>query len=279
MFHDRRRFGAIQPKKAAAVAGYVGPGDVVTAVNFWGLRAVTNAAIGSNAIDITWPGSNLRTYGTVAGGGLNLTAINADLAFFGGPGEITKFYDQVGGFHYTLSGGSGALLDLSATFNPLPYVNFSSSPYFTASGLPWPTLPATLVAVALNVSGSATSVMFGESSGGVILFRTSTNNQVSIYNGGAVFASAACTDGQFNSIIGNFTSPSSGSFATVNNANGSTADPGSNSGTTNVGSLGCDPGGGQLWTGSFMEVMVCATGFSPTQRTNMYNNHHAYYGV
>lgn len=123
-------------------AVYEGPGDIATALAWWGLRAYSLAAIGHNIVDLVRDDAATLTVASVAGGGLDSAVVSW---MSGHTAKVSKLYDQVGTQDmvqgtdaarpaFTLSGGLGskpvivfggaqalsATLSLGATLNQ-PY--------------------------------------------------------------------------------------------------------------------------------------------------------------
>jgi hypothetical protein len=103
-------FPKIVPVVAAGGA-YAGPGDIIPTWYAWGgLRAFRASTIGANAIRITRDSdTGFADIHTIAGGGLDLSAIATFLASTAG--EVTTVYDQSGnGRHFTRNYGNSPRL-------------------------------------------------------------------------------------------------------------------------------------------------------------------------
>jgi hypothetical protein len=116
---QRRRFVRRAAAGGAAgdegPSGYVGPGNVAAATAWWGLRAYTTASIGTNAVRLRRSSDNVeQNFVTVAGGGLDLVAINT----FRGAANlfVVTLFDQTGGGNHMqqVTAGVQPILTLNA---------------------------------------------------------------------------------------------------------------------------------------------------------------------
>jgi hypothetical protein len=255
----------ILPPSALVYAG--GPGDTATFKIWAGLRAYTSSSIGvANVIKLRENGAhNVTVYKAIAGGGLDLTTINAFRTAFGGTKVfVDTLYDQTGGgrdfvqtdiakqpeFVFNKLGGLPGIVFISANQTHL----ISSS----VSGLS-------------TVQPYTFSAVYEVDSTSQPLF---TDSQVFIQGGGAGSGAAFIFAGGF---LPTATNPSAGNFHTYGSlVNGATSkvlfDGGTiatgNGGTSAMASLGQlyigeNPSGpSQFLDGSLMEFGYAETDLS-----------------
>lgn len=190
--------GAFDP---AAAAGYQGPVDAVAgATHYWGLRAVTLASIGANAVELRESGGNtLQTFATIAGGGLDLAAI----ATFKGANNlfVRRIYDQIGTDHMIQASNSVQppfILNIAAG-GTLPVLQILTGGQYLETTLAGGAIsqPYTLSAVARRTTGTADSYIMGGGSTGV-QFAT-TSGRISTFSGSGAFVDGN-TENVFHSI-------------------------------------------------------------------------------
>jgi hypothetical protein len=260
----------------AAPTVYAGPGDVVgSALAWWGLRAYTLASVGANAVRLREDGGNTeQDFVTIAGGGLNLSAISS----FKGANNLfcVKLYDQVGTNHM-----------LQATA--------ANQPKFTLAGIGLlPRMEGDAVremrtTVALGQAQPLTSsiVAYHQAAGGRdYLFSTAADNSwgggfdffvanAVFIDGGAGPVDVAATEDTWHAIQFVFNGASSdvNIDGTTNTVSAGTT----GSGGTAPMSLFAAYGGSPL-NGYLNEYGVWAGAFSGTDRSNMSANQHSYWG-
>lgn len=254
-----------------------GSGDVVSGALFWlGLRAYSNASIGTNAIRLRRDSDQSESdFATVTGGGLNLTGITS----FKGSANlfVTKLYDQTGNGHdfaqttaanqpaFTLSG-----------IGSLPVITTSSAQFLTnAAGIAGSVFPYTFSTVYNNAGGDGR--IFYTAGFGVQV-EPGTNGGATVPNtlftyGGAFHVTSGIPDGVYHAAQAVFNGVSSD-----NNVDGvpDVAD----SGTNNVGSLLLNLlGDASLgFNGTSMEFGLWPSAFSSGQSSSMSANQHGYWG-
>ncbi len=255
---------------------YVGPGDVVSGASaWWGLRAYSNATIGSNAVRLRENGGNTESdFATIAGGGLDLAAI----ATFKGANSlfVTKLYDQTGG-------GRDLTQVVAASQPPFTLAVLGSYPAIdaTTGATSWVLTCATPLAlvqpysisgvlqvtnskdmqyffdqnnfpqVRPNFTGSGTLLLFAGSLFSVTMALNTWHAVQTVYN-------SASSDGNIDGTR-------------------TTGDAGANSFTGGPLAYFGDGGAGNF-IGYGLEVGVWPSGFSAAQETNMNTNQHAYWG-
>lgn len=122
---------------------YAGPGDVVSgAVGWWGLRAYSLLSIGINAIRLRRSSDNAeQNFVTVAGGGLDMTAINT----FRGAASlfVVKLYDQSGNsrdmLQATAANQPAFTLNILGSSNTLPIMQGNGSTFGLQTAFSWAT--------------------------------------------------------------------------------------------------------------------------------------------
>jgi hypothetical protein len=259
--------------------GYQGPGDIVPgAIAWWGLRAYSHAACGSNCCDIKRASDNaVQTFVTLSDGSVDLPSITTFLAAT--TGQILKLYDQSGAL--AMTGGTPA--DLSSTLGPLFIFNaIGSLPGFDGSQIlstgtnflvTTRAQPYTMSAVAKRTSGGQSTIASYNDQPTQLLFNTAANS-IGMYNGGAIPAIAAA-DGSPHAIHG-----------VCNNAVQSIMFIDSVSNNVTVGAASLASGNifafpstssgaltGVLWESGFWPV-----GFSGGQLASMDSNQRTYWG-
>lgn len=254
---------------------YAGPGDIVSgAAGWWGLRAYTLASIGSNAIRLRENGGNTESdFATIAGGGLNLSAIST----FKGANSlfVTKLYEQSGSgadFIQATAGNQPAF-----TLNglgSLPIMDFTNNGFMIA-GLGTVNQIFTISVVAKTNGGAAQqSILVGVGGSTQLSFDLagSHQNTMFIFAGGPG-ASAPATDGNWHAAQGVFNSATSTLMIDGSDTTGLDA---STQAFTAGGQLGFDTV--NHLNGYITEAGIWPTGFSNGNRSNMNSNQRAYWG-
>lgn len=248
---------------------YTGAGDIVSgALSWWGLRAYNNASIGTNCCRIRRNSDNAeQDFVTLPTGKVDQASISSFLTAT--TGAIVTMYDQ----------GSSARAATMATAAAQPVVNLSgigslvTADFSSASSHRWMTSGGLTQGQPLTISAAVKSINTGVQqslhldggSGTQLGFRNSADNQVFLYAGSVVPATA--TDSVFHSIQG----VSNGASSDVNVDGASTGgNPGVQaiSGTTQIGII----------NGQFLELGIWAGAFSGTQSTNMDANQSTFWG-
>jgi hypothetical protein len=261
--------------------GYFGPGDIASASVWWGLRAYSNAKIGTNAVRLRASGDNAESdFVTLANGGLNLTAISAFQVAHGGSLFVTKLYDQTGGGQdaaqataanqpaFTLNGlGSLPVMtfvnanqtELDATTNTLSY-------------------PFTVSMVFNNIFNSAEHRIFiNDASTILIQLDTSGGNDIISMNAGSQTALVTCVDSVWHAVQSVFNGGSSS--INVDGALTTGLNPSNNAPRAIVNLGGNTGGGGGLFfNGAMTEFGFWASAHDSGTQANLTANQRAYWG-
>jgi hypothetical protein len=263
---------------------YQGPGDIASAIAWWGLRAynLANAIAGTAAIRIQRPDTAQSDIPVLPNGKLN-----TGLAFFtGGPYTVVTFYDQTGnGNHLQPSTAPTFVLTGNGLTVPnLSFVSASSQFLQVTPFFPLTPLPYTLNLVANHTASAAQSNTMqisnsGASNSAGLGYRSSANNQAWFFDG-TNLPVAAANDGTWNTLTASTAGSSiTGTIFAVNASQAT---------STNVGaiSVGGTPSGNMLvpniaqpFDGFIAELGVWMTAFSSGQITALYNQQSTYYGV
>jgi len=254
------------------ISSYVGPGDVVGgATAWWGLRAYSNANIGTNCVRLREDGGNTeQDFVTMLNGGLDLAAIAA----FKGANNlfVVTLYDQSGSGNNLTQATAG--LQFPFTLNglgSLPIMQLSSDELVSINSIVG-NQPATITAVAnSDALSSQGSLFLGASTSHQLGSHASAVNQAFIYAGSSV--STAASDNTWHAIQGVINGASSdinvdGSSNVVN------AGAGTFNGTVAIGGVGV----GQPYAGGLVEIGYYQTAFSGGQSSAMSANQHTYWG-
>lgn len=166
-----------------AATAYVGPGDVVSgARGWWGLRAYTSSSIGSNAVRLRRDSDNAeQDFATIAGGGLDLTAISA----FKGAANlfVVKLYDQTGnGNDATQATAANQPAFTLSAIGSLPgatYNNTGSGAWLYCSPVS-SNAPVTLSTVAKPSGSTDQRCLFGSVSGALEVRIDNTTNAITM---------------------------------------------------------------------------------------------------
>lgn len=271
----------VAPPPVLPVA-YAGPGDVVaSAYAWWGLRAYTNASIGTNAVRLREDGGNTESdFATIAGGGLNLTAITA----FKGANNlfVTKLYDQTGGGNDLIQATAGQQPAFTlGVLGTLPAMQFTA-----ASGMKLALFAATatvnqaythVFVMNLTSIGSETRPFGAEAVSDVWLFERTGGNVMALY-AGSVSGTAAFTAGSWHSAQAVFNGAASS--ITVDGATTSGLNPGAGNISAERLIMGDDRSGAafETITGYITEGGIWPIEFSGAQLTAMNSNQHTYWG-
>lgn len=253
---------------------YTGPGDVVSgAVAWWGLRAYTLASIGANAVRLREDGGNTeQDFATIAGGGLNLTAIST----FKGANNlfVVTLYDQVGSANLTQATAANQPKFILAGLGLLPVLRFVA-----ATPLAVQELVARTQAQPFTISwiGKRTGNFAGfnsvaaSNSGSVQTGFANSADSAFLYTGAV--ASAAAVDNAFHAVQSVFNGASSdlnidGIINTLNPGAGGFAGIPFRFGDS----------GGNSFEGDGGEVGLWASAFSGANSTAMSANQRTYWG-
>jgi len=103
----------VVPPSSGAPAGYVGPGDLYTFANWWGLRAYNNAKASANAVvaQFTHASDSYATPHNVTVSSCGVLATSSDAWFDGSQMRVFTLYDQAGSNNFTCL--SGAVVQVS----------------------------------------------------------------------------------------------------------------------------------------------------------------------
>lgn len=210
----------------APAAPYVGPGDVVSgAAAWWGLRAYSSAAIGTNAVRLRESGGNTeQDFATIAGGGLNIAAI----ATFKGSNSlfIVKLYDQVGTNHFVQATAANQPGFTLSGLGSLPIISFAgASPTFLGAPAITVSMPYSFGLIAKRSSNFTTQQNVFQATGPAtaIFFPTSVDSVSFFRCGGA--QTVAATDNVFHTILVNVLGAGN-DFAQVDSSNTTAASSG-----------------------------------------------------
>jgi hypothetical protein len=252
---------------------YVGPGDIVSGARaWWGLRAYSAAAAGSNAIRVRRITDDAeQDIATLANGKLDITSAVKFLGTGGSRLRVVKLYDQTGGGFDLVQ--SNTALQPELWFDVLPTKPsmriLGTAKLENASLSGSLSQPYTIAAVGERFAAYTT---FGAAlywnGGDDGLFWHTAANTVSLWAAGANFTAAAADD-VFHTLAG-----------VANGASSSLTVDGS---TTN-GSLSSSVFTGTVVMGDgssldFAEVGIWNTAFSGTQLTNMDANQSSFWSV
>jgi hypothetical protein len=250
---------------------YVGPGDIVTgATAWWGLRAYSWGGIGKNIIRLRRSGDNAQQdFATVAGGGLDLTAIST----FKGSANlfVAILYDQTGNGRDAVQATAGSQPPF--TLNVLggkPVIDTTTSQGILYAVLSSAIPPATFSTV-FQYQGSGDAGIMVD--GGQIQFRGNypSAGQVTVYSGGSINA-AVSRDAWHasNSVFGSAADLYVDGTSLVSGSSGAGA--GFNMSLLAFGA------GSQMMVGYMAEAGVWLKALSPAQRNQLNTNQHTYWG-
>lgn len=260
---------------------YSGPGDVVSgASGWWGLRAYSNAKIGSNCIRIRRDSDNTeQDFVTLGSGYVDVAGISS---FVGaGSGFVTKLYDQ------------------SGTGNDLSQATAANQPQFTFNALgSYPSMTFVRASHLRLLNGTATNVLHNISISAVYYNSSSGTGAEAIFGNGAgsygVYGSDGVADTielytgsaayQFSAARNTWHRVQSMSNDTANtralNIDGSD-NSGSSTPVADLGSswaFGGDPTNEDL-DGMMMEGGVWNIAFTAQNRSDLASNQSTYWGI
>lgn len=284
MLSKRKKFWQTGPAPYYKVAGYVGPGDVVSgALGFWGGRGYNAAyCTGSNpAIDVvdTATGLITTTINIKTDGSLDVATIIA----LGYAVSVKKFYDQT---------GHSLHLDTQATLAKMPtFVNnaIGSLPGFALAGATFNGLQSTNsltqaqpwgVSAVAKRTGNNTSygAIFGSDSAGqgyFVGFGNSTNT-ATIYAGTVYKPAISVSDGSFHAL--QYTANGASSSIYVDGS-AATAGDASTGAIGDKVSGGFVPGNNEGITAIIGEIIVYGLDLTASSRqSNLNSNQRAYWG-
>jgi hypothetical protein len=261
--------------------GFAGPGDVVSgAVNFFGVRSYSLAKIGTNTLRLRAPDTTTGgIFTTVAGGGLDLSGINAFIAAHpgGGSTSLTDWYDQTGsGTSVTTSG----TLTTEPLYLTAPAVSFDATRNLGAVGTPAVSalFPVTIHAVAtVTNAGNYRSLVGGIA--GVIAFRVDQTTAVlNLLSSGTASVGVSTGTVPLNTLCSiAVTYDSSHNF--VFYINGVSAGSGSNTVAFTAGNFTVGQDASSFgWLGNMYEIGWWNSALSATQIANLTANARSYYG-
>lgn len=254
---------------------YTGAGDIVTgAIAWWGLRAYSSAARGSNCCRIRRLSDNAeQDFVTLATGAVDRASISAFLAST--TGAFVAFYDQSGGARDMTQATSAnqAAVNLSG-IGSLVTADFTSSsghrygaPAFTQAQ------PFSYVAAAKSTNTGVQQSLLTHSGGSNQLgYRNSADNQVFLYAGSVL--SATASDGTFHTLCCVF----NGASSAVNVDGSSTSGGGGSDAASSVFWQLGQAGGSQHFNGQWTETGSWGSALSGTQMTDLDTNISAFWG-
>lgn len=270
---------------AAGGGGYQGPLDVVSTSikGWWGLRCGSGSYTG-NVARVKSPSDALTTTITCTSGGTLGSTGTAIATTCGTSCTVDILYDQSG---IGSCGGACDLIQTTESKRPtyilncigsLPCMRFVSAnvQVLRNSAAAFTQAQPLSYATVANQDGTGANqdILSTANSETDITFGSATN--VNIYAGSALTASGSVTNNVFASLMGVFNSTSS--IMTVNTAD-TTGDAGTNApSSANVAIGGYGGSDILLLDGRVTEAGIWGLGFSGTQRTNLYNNAHTYWG-
>lgn len=160
-------FGARPSGIVPSASAYTGLGDVVGgAAAYWGLRAYTLASIGANAVRLRENGGNTESdFATIAGGGLDLTAIST----FKGANSlfVVKLYDQTGnGRDATQATAANQPAFALSAIGSLPGVTYASASTQQLNIASLTTGAPLSISAVINPTGANFSAFFGANTAG-----------------------------------------------------------------------------------------------------------------
>jgi hypothetical protein len=260
------------------ITQYQGPGDIATAVMWWGIRAYSLASVGTKAIRLRRDSDQSESdFNTVTGGGLDIAAITA----FKSTANlfITKLYAQAGSIDLqqttsanqlglSLTGGPGGKPTITAASGSTQYLQTASTPSAVSQ-------PYTFSMVAYPVTlGADMNAGGGVGNIGVSVFQNSAApNTLRLY-GGNIQLSVTAADSAWHACNGYVTDPNS-----IFEVDGTT----SSTGDTAFGGVGYNnPPGVYLgtsagWNGNLAEMGIFSGGSQAT--LDAFNaNQRSFYG-
>lgn len=255
---------------SAAAAGYTGPGDIVSgALAWWGLRAYTNAGIGSNAVRLREDGGNTeQDFPTIAGGGLDLSAI---ATFKGGASLfVVKLYDQVGTNHLVQAAAGNQPKFTLSGIGALPVLQDNGSAANLASSAFAQAQPFTISIIYKITTTTDTFLVTSGFSPVQLRPGQSGANTLFLYAGTGF--TTAVSDNVWHALQATYNTPSGDANVDGISNPGSTGGTGFNDILTYMG------GAGLNLRGLTVEVGLWPSAFTGAQSTNMSANQHAYWG-
>jgi hypothetical protein len=259
---------------------YTGPGNVVSGAVFWGgLRAYSALTVGTNAIRLRESGGNTeQDFATIAGGGLNLSAISAFKA--ANQVFVTKLYDQTGnGIDLVQATAANQPEFQLGIIGSLPSIAFvrANNTVLSISNAGTIIQPFTVGAVAERTGsfGVYNTILAGQP-GCEFDFRISANTLAQFTNSAEVTLSSVA-DSAFHAMA--FIANGASSVISADGATGTSG----NSGTTNLTSnnslnMGGITVGTQVLDGFISEIGVWPVALTAGNISDLNSNQHTYWG-
>jgi hypothetical protein len=258
---------------------YVGPNDVVAgASHWWGLRAASAAAIGSNCVRLRRISDNVeQDFVTLTDGSLDVASITT----FKGASTVVvaKLYDQIGSVHLgntTVAHQPELILNAIGTLPVMRFVSATPNALDTSSTFTV-TQPMTYSGYAKRTGNTSNynSVAWHNTAGGDIRFGMDAAANSAFCNCGNFIPGFALTDNAFHAyqFACNGASSDFNLDGTANSINAGTyAGNGSFA-------FGASVTGTAVFEGDMTEVGVWPSAFSGASSTAMSSNQHTYWSI
>jgi hypothetical protein len=263
--------------RTASAASYVGPGDIVAAGAWWGLRAYSAAKAGTAAVRIIRASdSTQQDFNTLANGSLDTASIATFLTAT--TGKIVTLYDQTGG-GYDLTQGTDASRPAytANAIGSLPCLTTSggATSLEAATTLSWAQPYTFLVVVSPTDAPNNTFVMCADPNAfsGFVMQYGSGGSW--IISAGTNLTGGAATQGSFQVVqaVANSTSSS----VKVDGGSLTTGNAGTQSTTYHV-DLGDQAANTGNCNGRYLEAGIWHSAVSSANQTSLNSNIHTYWG-
>ncbi len=271
-------------------AVYAGSGDIVSgAAGWWGLRAYSNATIGSNAVRLRRDSDNAESdFVTITNGLLDTASITT----FAGAANlfVTKLYDQSGNGNDASQGTASQQPSFTLSgLGALPIMTFASaSNQFLSIAVGFFVgflVPATIFTV-FNPSSvaSGTHALFGAGSGtGQIEYRSNGGSAMQILSQGAagiVVGATPVSNGTWYTGAANCDGSANTNITTIylNGSNDGSVSTGLNYDNTPTFGLGAAVSVADYWNGSATEWGAWNAILSGPQNNSLNSNAHTFWG-
>lgn len=262
---------------------YVGPGDLNPGwLFFCGLRAYTNASIGSNAIRLRRESDNAEAdFATIAGGGFDVTAITNWINAAGAAtGFFTKWYDQTGNGYDHSNANASQQWEVSVFGSRLIAVTLGFARVSSMNGIvPVQAQPCIIAAVANCTGPPAVQVIWSDNFQSAQLTHGNAN-QTYMNQIGAVVTNCAATDNAWHSYHALFNGNSSNlHIDTADNFLTNFASTLGLFGSSNISTIGGYAGGaGYTYDGQIVEMGVPPSSINSAGMTTQSNLARTFYG-
>jgi hypothetical protein len=266
--------GALTVKLPAVPDAYVGAGDIVSgAIVWWGLRAYSNAKIGTSAIRLRRDSDQAeQDFVTLSSGALDV----ASIASFKGADNlfIVKLYDQVGTNHFIQTTAAWQLSLILSGLGAKPVMRAAASNPFrmVSTNAITQAQPFTCSVVFNNTGGASSQYLVTEPTTPVQMSRHDGVNLARMYAGSIVNATAANSTWHAVQHVLNGAASDINVDGTVNTVN-----PGT-SGLAAAVYYFNDNNGFAGFVGDGTEVGFWNVAFSAGQSTSMSSNQRDYWG-